>query len=47
MLPVHWMRYDALPKNDSGKIDRPRLRDGFLSAQTRVKVEFEAAQAAN
>ena len=47
MLPVHWMRYDALPKNDSGKIDRPRLRDGFLSAQTRVKVEFEAAQVAN
>jgi amino acid adenylation domain-containing protein len=35
MLPTNWMRYDVLPKNDNGKIDRPRLRDGFLSAQSR------------
>ena len=43
MLPIHWMRYDALPKNDSGKIDRPRLRDGFLGAQSRpVKAQLEA-----
>ncbi len=33
MLPMRWMRYDdALPKNESGKIDRPRLREGFLHA---------------
>jgi amino acid adenylation domain-containing protein len=43
MLPTHWMSYDVLPKNDNGKIDRPRLRDGFLSAQARpVKAELEA-----
>jgi amino acid adenylation domain-containing protein len=31
MLPARWMRYDVLPKNDSGKIDRPRLKEGFLA----------------
>jgi amino acid adenylation domain-containing protein len=35
MLPARWMRYEVLPKNDSGKIDRPRLRDGFRSAESR------------
>lgn len=34
MLPTNWMRYDVLPKNDNGKIDRPRLREGFLGAQS-------------
>lgn len=34
MLPVRWMRFDALPKNANGKIDRPRLRDGFLDAES-------------
>jgi amino acid adenylation domain-containing protein len=34
MLPARWMRYDVLPKNENGKIDRPRLRDGFLSAES-------------
>jgi amino acid adenylation domain-containing protein len=35
MLPTRWMRYDdALPKNESGKIDRPRLREGFLRADS-------------
>jgi amino acid adenylation domain-containing protein len=35
MLPARWMRYDdALPKNASGKIDRPRLREGFLCAES-------------
>jgi acyl-coenzyme A synthetase/AMP-(fatty) acid ligase len=44
MLPARWMRYDVLPKNDSGKIDRPRLRDGFLSAQSRpVKAQLDSA----
>jgi amino acid adenylation domain-containing protein len=35
MLPARWMRYDALPKNDNGKIDRPRLRNAFLAAESR------------
>jgi amino acid adenylation domain-containing protein len=35
MLPARWMRYDGLPKNDNGKIDRPRLKNAFLSAESR------------
>ena len=34
MLPARWMRYDVLPKNANGKIDRPRLKSGFLSVDT-------------
>ena len=34
MLPVRWMRYDVLPKNASGKFDRPRLKEGFLNAES-------------
>jgi len=33
MLPARWMRYDVLPKNDNGKIDRPRLKKAFLCAE--------------
>jgi len=33
MLPARWMRYDVLPKNDNGKIDRPLLRNAFLDAE--------------
>ena len=35
MLPARWMRYDVLPKNDNGKIDRPRLRNQFAGAEPR------------
>ena len=35
MLPARWMRYDVLPKNVNGKFDRPRLKEGFLSAEPR------------
>jgi acyl-coenzyme A synthetase/AMP-(fatty) acid ligase len=35
MLPARWMRHDALPKNDNGKIDRPRLKNAFLAAEAR------------
>jgi amino acid adenylation domain-containing protein len=35
MLPARWMRYDALPKNDNGKFDRPRLKEAFLIAESR------------
>ena len=39
MLPARWMRYDALPKNANGKIDRPRLKLDF------AKPESQPAQA--
>jgi len=29
------MRYDVLPKNDNGKIDRPQLKSAFLCAESR------------
>ena len=35
MLPARWERYDALPKNANGKIDRPRLKNAFLVAESR------------
>ncbi len=35
MLPARWMRYDVLPKNDNGKIDRPQLKNAFLCAEPR------------
>jgi amino acid adenylation domain-containing protein len=42
MLPTRWMRYDLLPKNDNGKIDRPRLRDDFLLAESgRARMEVQ------
>jgi amino acid adenylation domain-containing protein len=48
MLPARWMRYDVLPKNDNGKIDRPRLRDGFRSAESRpMKAQVEAPSPAD
>jgi amino acid adenylation domain-containing protein len=35
MLPARWARFDALPKNDNGKIDRPRLKSAFAAAESR------------
>jgi amino acid adenylation domain-containing protein len=35
MLPSRWMPYDVLPKNANGKIDRPRLKNAFLVAESR------------
>jgi len=44
MLPARWMRYDVLPKNDNGKIDRPRLRNQFAGAEPRPgKLQIEDA----
>jgi acyl-coenzyme A synthetase/AMP-(fatty) acid ligase len=34
MMPMRWLRYDALPKNANGKIDRPRLKTAFLEGQS-------------
>jgi len=48
MLPARWMCYDVLPKNDNGKIDRPRLREGFRSAESRpMKAQVEAPSPAD
>jgi acyl-coenzyme A synthetase/AMP-(fatty) acid ligase len=35
MIPVRWMVSPALPKNANGKIDRPKLKELFLEAETR------------
>jgi amino acid adenylation domain-containing protein len=35
MLPARWIRYDVLPKNDNGKIDRPQLKKAFLCTEPR------------
>ncbi|HZM33831.1 MAG TPA: amino acid adenylation domain-containing protein [Burkholderiales bacterium] len=29
MLPARWARYDALPRNANGKVDRPALKQSF------------------
>ncbi len=42
MLPGRWLRWDALPKNANGKIDRPRLREEFARA-ARPEVERRRA----
>lgn len=33
MLPMRWMRYDALPRNANGKLDRPQIAQAFLNAE--------------
>ena len=35
MLPARWMRYETLPRNGNGKVDRPQLRSAFVEAETR------------
>jgi len=41
MLPARWMRYDVLPKNANGKIDRPGLKNAFLCGESRpLQVEI-------
>ncbi len=46
MLPVRWMAYPALPKNPNGKIDRPRLKELFLEAETHGSTRNRQARAA-
>jgi amino acid adenylation domain-containing protein len=36
MLPARWMRFDLLPKNANGKIDRRRIRELFEAEQSRA-----------
>jgi acyl-coenzyme A synthetase/AMP-(fatty) acid ligase len=42
MLPARWMRYDALPKNPNGKIDRSLLKAAFARVEP-CPVKTEAA----
>jgi amino acid adenylation domain-containing protein len=46
MIPVRWMASSALPKNTNGKIDRPKLKELFLEAETRGLTKNDAARAA-
>jgi amino acid adenylation domain-containing protein len=36
MLPSRWLRFEELPLNANGKIDRPRLREHFLASAASV-----------
>jgi amino acid adenylation domain-containing protein len=45
MLPTRWARHEALPKNANGKIDRPRLKNAFLVAESR-EAQLEAPEGA-
>jgi len=33
MMPARWNAYEALPRNANGKIDRPRVKEGFLAME--------------
>jgi amino acid adenylation domain-containing protein len=46
MIPVRWMASPALPKNANGKIDRPKLKELFLEAETRGSTKNGRARAA-
>jgi len=37
MLPARWQRFEALPKNESGKIDRVALRAAFQGGEARIE----------
>jgi len=37
MLPARWQRFEALPKNESGKIDRVALRAAFEGGEARIE----------
>jgi len=45
MLPAHWMRCDALPRNANGKADRPVLRRRFLEAKRAALADAAHASA--
>jgi amino acid adenylation domain-containing protein len=46
MIPVRWMASPALPKNPNGKIDRPKLKELFLEAETHGSTRNRQARAA-
>jgi acyl-coenzyme A synthetase/AMP-(fatty) acid ligase len=37
MLPARWLPCAALPKNESGKVDRVALRAAFRDGEARVE----------
>ena len=42
MLPARWLRYEVLPKNANGKIDRPRLKSDFLPPEAPPREAHDA-----
>jgi amino acid adenylation domain-containing protein len=46
MIPVRWMVSPELPKNANGKIDRPKLKELFLEAETRGSTKDGRARVA-
>jgi len=47
MIPVRWMVSTTLPKNANGKIDRPKLKDRFLEAETCASTKKGPARVAH
>jgi amino acid adenylation domain-containing protein len=37
MIPARWRRYDALPRNANGKVDRPRLKEAFTTVEMELQ----------
>lgn len=44
MLPARWMRFDELPKNANGKVDRPRLRAAFRATHNTAQTLADAVR---
>jgi acyl-coenzyme A synthetase/AMP-(fatty) acid ligase len=48
MLPGRWRRYDSLPKNGNGKIDRSQLKNEFLRGESHpAQVQSQASSPAS
>jgi amino acid adenylation domain-containing protein len=43
MIPVRWMSFPMLPKNSNGKIDRPKLKELFLTTETSELSELDSS----
>jgi len=39
MIPMRWMAYSTLPKNANGKVARPKLKELFLRAENRGRID--------
>ncbi len=37
MIPARWRRYDALPRNTNGKVDRPCLKEAFTTVEMELQ----------
>jgi amino acid adenylation domain-containing protein len=38
MMPARWLAFDRLPRNDSGKLDRRRVKEAFLAGEGAERV---------